>query len=64
VHERAQQKADGTFDNFSIVEPGNGTYDVSALSSEDLVMIERFLVRRLDIDYSARLMRSTASYCV
>ena len=56
VHERVQQETDGTFDNFSVVEPSDASYDVSRLSSEDLVMIERFLARRLDIDYSARLV--------
>jgi uncharacterized RDD family membrane protein YckC len=55
VHERAQQESDGTFDNFSAVEPSEAAYDVSGLGSEELVMIERFLARRLDIDYSARL---------
>jgi hypothetical protein len=55
VHERAQHDTDGTFDNFSVVEPSDAAYDVSRLNSEDLVMIERFLARRLDIDYSARL---------
>ncbi len=55
VHERAQQEPNITFENFAVAEASIGNFDVSRLTAEDLLMIERFLARRLDIDYSARL---------
>ncbi len=55
VHERVQQERNITFENFAVAQPSLGNLDVSRLTAEDLLMIERFLTRRLDIEYAARL---------